>query len=180
MPRGKNFVPKVSLLVEAFIGMTDTLITLDSAVSCWTSPPVHVPQQRDEGTLAHVISYLDEIATHQPSHKAWDELVWPLPSFVPHTPSQNEPLGFIQGCIVEFGSTMPPVQFHVSGLSGKFLGYAQGLIYKGTVLIYDPTANGTEWIPICGTASDLTWVKRYLLWPSVIWSHTAPAHSVRG
>ena len=37
MPRGKNFLPMVSMLVEAFIGMSDMLITPDSTVNCWSS-----------------------------------------------------------------------------------------------------------------------------------------------
>ena len=159
MPSDKTFLPKVSFLVKAFIGVTGVWITPESTMSCWTSPLVHVPHQRDEGVLAHVISYLDEIASHQPLHRAWDQFVWPPPSSMHPTPSQDQPLGFIQGCIMELGLTMPPMQFHVSSPSREFLSYAQGLLYEGTVLAYDPTMNSPEWIPVCGTASDLTWVE---------------------
>ena len=122
------------------------------------SPPVHVPWQKDEGTLAHIISYLDEIATCQPLQRTWYQFMWPLPSSIPPMPSQDEPLGFIQGCIVELGLMMPPMQFYVNSLSDEFLGYARGLLHKGTVT-YNPSTNDTKWIPVHGTASDLMHVE---------------------
>ena len=65
------------------LGMMDVEILTATIVSFWDSPPVHIPHQRDEGALAHVISYLDEKVTCQPMCKAWDEFVWPPPSSAP-------------------------------------------------------------------------------------------------
>ena len=121
------------------------------------TPPEDIPHQRDEGTYTNVISYLDELATHQPLQKAWDELIWPPPSAVPNMQHQNEHVGYIQGCVVEYGLTMPPSQFHVSDTGRKFICFTRGLIFEGNVLTYDPSTNGAEWIPMCGTASDLSW-----------------------
>ena len=94
---GKGFAPKVLLLMEAFIGMTGARVAEDYAMSCWNDPPEDILHQRDEGTQANVISYLDELAMCQPSSKAWDKLVWPPASSVPHMPHQNEHVGYIQG-----------------------------------------------------------------------------------
>ena len=83
MPMGRDFTPQVSLLVKAFASMLNVDIPLASSVSCWDSPPACIQHQRDEDPLAHIISYLDEKATSQPTHKAWDELVWLPPSSTP-------------------------------------------------------------------------------------------------
>ena len=83
---GRDFVPRVLLLIEVFAGVLSMEIPRASAVSCWYSLPACIPHQRDEGALAHVISYLDEKATHKPTCKAWDELVWPPPSSAPPMP----------------------------------------------------------------------------------------------
>ena len=60
MLMGRDFAPKVSLLEEAFASMLNVEIPPASAVSSWDSPPAHVPHQRDEAALAHIISYLDK------------------------------------------------------------------------------------------------------------------------
>ena len=49
-------------------------------------PLEDVPCQRDKGAHAKVISYLDELAMHQPLWRAWDELIWPSQSTAPHVP----------------------------------------------------------------------------------------------
>ena len=82
-PEGEGFAPKVLPLVEAFIGETGTRDVKGCTVDCWSKPPGDIPHQRDEGACANIISYLDELATCQPSRKAWDELVWPPVSSVP-------------------------------------------------------------------------------------------------
>ena len=74
-PEGEGFAPKVSPLVEAFIGVTGAWDAEDCAVDCWSKPPGDVPCQRDEGAHANVISYFDKLATCHHSRKAWDELV---------------------------------------------------------------------------------------------------------
>ena len=38
---------------------------------------------------------------------------------------------------------------------GVFICFAQGLIYKGAILAYDPITNGAEWIPVHSTMQDL-------------------------
>ena len=57
---------------------------------------------------------------------------------------------------MELGLTMPPSLFHVSYPSGKFICFARGLIFEGSILAYDPSTNGVEWICMHGTTSDLS------------------------
>ena len=60
-PKAESFTPKVSPLVEAFIGMTGVWDVEDFTVDCWSKPLGDVPHQRDKGTYADVISYLNEL-----------------------------------------------------------------------------------------------------------------------
>ena len=39
---------------------------------------------------------------------------------------------------------------------GELVGVVRGLIYEGYLLTYDPTSNLVGWVPICGTADDLS------------------------
>ena len=143
-PEGEGFAPKVSLLVEAIISVTGTWDAENCTVSCWSEPLGDVPHQRDEGAYANVISYLDELATCHPLRKAWDELVWPPASSVPHMPCQIEHIGYVQGCIVELGPSMPPSWFCMSDQNGGFMCFTQGLIFEGLVLTYNPNINKAE------------------------------------
>ena len=120
-PEGEGFAPKVSPLVEAFISMTGAQDAKNCTVSCWCDPPGDVLDQRDQGTNANVISYLDELVTCRPYRKALDKLVWPPASSVPHMPCQTEHVGYIQGCIIELGLTMPPSEFHMNDQNGGFI-----------------------------------------------------------
>ena len=169
----RDFAPRVLLLVEVFTDVLNMEIPPASAVNCWDSQSGCIPHQRDKCALAHVISYLDEKATHQPMHKAWDELIWPLPSSSPPTLRQNEPHGFIQGCTVELRPTMPPVWFRISSPTGKFIRFAQGLICEGAILSYVPITNGTKWIPVPGTTQDLSRAEETSPSLCATWSHTS-------
>ena len=157
-PEGKGFAPKVSLLVEAFIGVTGVQVTTNCH-ELLEQPPGDVLHQRDEGTHANIISYLDELAMCPPSGKAWDELVWPPASSAPHMPCQSEHVGYIQGCIVELVLTMAPFRFCMSNPGGSFICFTRGLIFEGNVLAYDPSTNKVEWIPMHGTTGDLLWAE---------------------
>ena len=53
-PVGESFAPKVSPLVEAFIGMTGVWDVEDCAVASWSEPLGEVPHQRDEGAYADI------------------------------------------------------------------------------------------------------------------------------
>ena len=108
-PEGEGFTPKVLPLMEAFNSMTGAWDAENCAACCWSEPPGDFPHQMDEGAYANVISYPDELATCQPSRKAWDKLVWPPVSSVHLMLCQAEHLGYIQGHVVELGLTcLPP------------------------------------------------------------------------
>ena len=102
-----------------------------------------------------MISYLDELAWCVPTRKAWDELIFLPPPAEPHAPNQSRHLGYNMGCTMDLGSALTPLWFRVSGLNGEFICIVQGLLFEGSVLIYDPTTNRAELVPMWEIASDL-------------------------
>ena len=60
------------------------------------------------------------------------------------------------GQIVDLGNTLPAYRFRVMEPDGKLVGVMRGLIYEGYLLAYDPTSNLAGWVPVCGTANDLS------------------------
>ena len=96
-PNGRHFTLQISLLVDAFLEVTNAEVMEADVACCWSEPPKTFPLQRDKGAFAHVISYLDNLAQCLPTRKAWDELVCPPSSAVPHTPCWSGHLGYIQG-----------------------------------------------------------------------------------
>ena len=123
-PEGKGFTPKVLPPVEAFISKTGAQDIKGGTIDYWSEPLKNILHQRNEGACANIISYLDELATSQPSRKAWNKLVWPPVSSVPSMPHQAEHLSYIQGHLVELGPTIPPSWFHVSNQNGGFTCFA--------------------------------------------------------
>ena len=95
VPVDKNFIPRVSPLVEAFLEVLYVDVKEDHAMDCWGDNPEQVLQQKDECAHAKVISYLDELATHRPSRKSWDELVWPQQSAMPVSLHKRVSVGYL-------------------------------------------------------------------------------------
>ena len=51
---------------------------------------------------------------------------------------------------------MPVVQFRVTDEMGTYLCTAQALVFKGSILAYNPTKDEAEWVPMHGLTNDLT------------------------
>ena len=54
---------------------------------------------------------------------------------------------------------MPVTQFRVTGEVGTYLCVARALVFKGSVLAYNPTRDKVEWVPTYGITNDLSWVE---------------------
>ena len=85
-PNRKCFMPQISMLVDTFLEATGTEVIEADVAHCWSELPQTIPQQRDEGTFADVISHLDNLVQHLPTRRAWDKLVCPPPSAASCTP----------------------------------------------------------------------------------------------
>ena len=54
------------------------------------------------------------------------------------------------------GLVMPAAQFWVTGEAGNYLCMARALMFEGSILVYNPTQNEAEWVPVQGLSNDLT------------------------
>ena len=158
-PSGVHFTPQISLLVDVFIQETGVELVEADIASCWGQPLEEVPCQKDELPFMEVISHLDELAQHVPTKKALNELIFPTPPAEPHAPCQSRHLGYIMGHTMNLGSTLPPLWFCISHPNCEFICIVWGLLFEERVLAYDPTTNGAKWVPMRGTASDLSLVE---------------------
>ena len=57
---------------------------------------------------------------------------------------------------MELGPALPSTQFRVSQSGGQFICVAQGLLFEGSMLAYDPVSNEEEWILVWGMVSDMS------------------------
>ena len=140
-PHGRHFTPQISLLVDAFLEVTNAEEMEADVMCCLSEPLKTILLQRNEGAFAHDVSYLNNLAQHLPTRKAWDELVCPPPPAVPLTLCWSRHLGYIQGPVMEFGPALPSTQFRVSQPGRQFICVARGLLFEGSMLAYDPLSN---------------------------------------
>ena len=137
-PMGMCFIPKIPLLVDAFIEETGVELIELSIASCWGQPAMEVLLQKQDGPFADVIAFLDSLACSVPSWKVWDELVFPALLAEPSIPCRSTHLGYILGCMVDIWGALPPLRFHVTEPSGESVGVAHGLLFEGNILTFDP------------------------------------------
>ena len=87
--------------------------------------------------------------------QAWDELVFLPPPAKPCTPHQSGHLGYIRGCMVDLGRALPLLHFRISEPDRVHL-HGTGPTVQGNMLAYDPATNGDKWIPMQGSAGNLS------------------------
>ena len=120
---------KASPLVHAFWCETGMDLTVASIKLCWEPIPRALYHQRDNGSTAHVISYLDELAVHNPALDTWDQMVWPTAAAILHALTEAELYGYCRGQVVDLGAVMPVAQFWVTG--GAYLCTVRALVFEG-------------------------------------------------
>ena len=102
---------KISPLVLAFWRETGVDLTLASLKLCWEVTPCTIYRKVEEGMIGHMISFLDELAIHVPSHKVWDQFTWPPLAAVPQALHKPELYGYCHGQMVDMGPVLPAAQF---------------------------------------------------------------------
>ena len=85
---------KIFSLVLTFWRETGVDLMLASLKLCWELTPHTIYHKVEERTIGHVISFLDELAVHIPSHKAWDQFPWLPLAAVPWSLQEPEPYGY--------------------------------------------------------------------------------------
>ena len=132
---------KASPLVHAFWHETDMDLMMASIKLCWEPAPRTLYHQRENGPSAHVISYLDELVVCIPTLEAWDQMVWPTTAMIPHVPTEAESYSYCWGQAVDLSPVMPAAQFRVTEEGGTYLCTMRALVFKGSILVYNPTLN---------------------------------------
>ena len=158
-PVGKTPEVRVSLLVHTFWEETGADLTVACIKLCWEPAPRGIFCKREEGPVAYVITFMDELAIRVPSLDAWDQFVWPPATAVPWALTEAEPYGYCRGQAVDLGPVMPGVQLRVTDEVGTYLCTAWALVFEGSILAYNPTRDEVEWVPVRGLANDLTWAE---------------------
>ena len=116
-------------------------------------------RRRERGTVAHVITFVDDVAVHVPSLNAWDQFVWPPSVAMPWATMEVEQYGYHCGQAVDLSPIMPMTQFRVTDEVGTYLCVVRALVFEGSILAYNPTRDEAEWIPACSIANNLSWVE---------------------
>ena len=150
---------KVSSLVHAFWEETSTDLTVACVKLCWEPTPRAIFCKREEGPVAHVITFLDELAVRATSLDTWDQFVWPPATAIPRALTESELYGYCHSQAVDLRPVMLAAQFWVTDKVGTYLCMVRALVFKGSILAYNPAKNGVEWVPACGLANDLTWAE---------------------
>ena len=93
------------------------------------------------------------------SVEAWDQMVWPTMVAIPGTLTEAKSYGYCKGQVVDLGTMMPAVQFQVTEEGGTYLCTMRALLFKGSILTYNPALNEAEWVPACCLANDFSWAE---------------------
>ena len=158
-PAGEALEVKVSPLVHAFWEETGTNLTMACIKLCWEHSPRAIFCKGEEGPVAHVITLLDELAVWAPSLDASDQFVWLPAAAIPRALTEAEPYGYCCDQAVDLRPVMPVPQFRVTDEVGTYLCMARALVFKGSILAYNPTKNEAEWVPAHGLTNVLTWAE---------------------
>ena len=145
--------------MEAFWHKTGADLTVASIKLCWEPTVRALYCQRESSPTTLVITFLDELAVQVPSLNAWDQLVWLPTAAIPWALTEAELYGYCHSWAVDLSPMMPAAQFWVMEEGGAYLFIAGALVFEGSVLVYNPTMNKAEWVPVCCLANDLTWAE---------------------
>ena len=114
-PARETLEVKVSPLVHAFWEETGADLTMACIKLCWEPTPRGIFCKREDGPVAHVITFMDDLAVQVPSLDAWDQFIWPLAMAMPRALMEAEPYGYCCSQAVDLGPVMLAAQFRVMG-----------------------------------------------------------------
>ena len=149
----------VSPLVRAFWEERGIELTASCTKLCWEIPPRGVFRRRERGTVAHAITFVDDVTVRVPSLNAWDQFVWSPGVAMPWTTMEVEQYGYHCGQAIDLSPIMPVTQFRVTDEVGTYLCAARALVFEGSILAYNPARDKVEWVPTRSLTNDLSWVE---------------------
>ena len=117
--------------------------------------------QNLDGIRWDIVYKLDEVATRCASPIAWDPFVFPLTD---DTCWREEALCYRPGKTLNIGARMPGFKLMLQDDKGEYPYSGRALIFKGSMLVYDPQRDIAQWVPVRGTSSTLT-MPELCTWP---------------
>ena len=115
-----------------------------------------IPQQNLDRVCAPIVKCLDEVASHQLSFTAWDMFAFPKED---EQHWQEDCLSYYPQKVVNIGTRMPGIWLIMQDMKGGYCSNACILLYEGQMLAFDPASNLTEWVPMQGVSSLLTYME---------------------
>ena len=104
---------KVSPLVYAFWEETSMDLTVACLKLCWEPASRAIYHKREEGPVAHIVIFLDELAVWVSSLDAWDQFVWLPTAAVLWVLTEGELYGYCCGQSVDLSPVMLVAQFRM-------------------------------------------------------------------
>ena len=158
-PVGETLEVRVSPLVHAFWEETGTDLTMACIKLCWEPAPRGIFCKKEEGPVAHVITFMDKLAIQVPSLDAWDQFFWPPAAAMLWALTEAELYGYCCSQVVDLRPVIPMMQFRVTDEAGTYLCVVQALVFEGRILAYNPAKDIAKWVPTRGLTNDLTWAE---------------------
>ena len=146
-------VPKIARVVEIFLNATATWVSPNIIWQCWPAQHENTPVQNSEGVRQSIISKLDETAMRVTSTIAWDQFVFPQ---MDQEYGREEALCYRPGKTLDVGARMLGFRLMLQDDKGQYPYSSHALIFEGSMLIYDPQWDITQWMPIRGMSATLT------------------------
>ena len=146
-------IPQVSNLVETFMAVTSTCISLHIIRECWPSPQEETPQQDLHGIQEVIVCRFDEVVTRHPSTMAWDRFTF-LQTKEKHR--KKEVLLHYPGKFLDVGASMPGFKLMMQNEKGHYRNATHALKFEGHMLIYDPQKDVSQWVQVRGVSVLLT------------------------
>ena len=110
---GKTPEVRVSPLVHAFWEETGVNLTTACIKLCWEPPPRGIFWKQEEGPIAYVITFIDELTIWVPSLDAWDQFIWLPAAAMPWAFMEVKPYGYCHRQAIDLGPVMPVVCDHM-------------------------------------------------------------------
>ena len=108
------------------------------------SPPEEHILKKGERPCSLCNYFVDDLAIWVPSLDTWDQFVWPLAAAMPQALMEAEQYGYCCGQAVDLGLVMLVVQLRVMDEARTYLCLACALVFKGSVLAYNPARDDAE------------------------------------